>query len=72
MCYGMGCKYENHMGECRKPYKEICPLDLVECEGCHELFEEKDMVDVVYIQDNLPTIVCKDCAADEDIYKELT
>ena len=55
MCYGMGCRYEGYMGECRKPNREICPVDLILCKGCEELFLDNNLYDV----NN--SLYCKDC-----------
>lgn len=27
MCYGMGCGWEDHMGECVKPWSIECPAE---------------------------------------------
>lgn len=79
MCYGMGCKYERFDGECRKPKYTTdedgerclarCPVDMVRCDSCGEGFWEEDLIDVKYVKDNLPAVVCQDCVDDEDIFR---
>jgi len=39
VCYGMGCRWEDHMGECRKPKNGIC-VDAFETEEEYEAAEQ--------------------------------
>ena len=81
MCYGMGCKFELSSGECGRQsfvvdedgnkHPTVCPSNMISCDSCGELFVETEIVDVLYVKDNLPAIVCENCAADEDIFKVL-
>ena len=57
ICYGMGCRWENHMGECRKPRNGVC-LDGFETEeeylAAEQAAEDKadDYADFKYEQMN--------------------
>jgi hypothetical protein len=71
MCYGIGCKYENHMGECRKPSSKECPMTQEICDCCGGYFWEDELVEAVYKKSGLPAIVCEECSSDEDVFKGL-
>ena len=43
MCYGIGCKYESFMGECRKPSSKKCPQDYGECQQCGDYFDDDEI-----------------------------